>query len=60
MNKIFYDNYWKKRESIAFCTWFDYRYGDREEFTEALWETNEYWLVKSFALAGWLASKEEI
>ena len=53
MSLIWYNKFWKEKETLDFSSWF------REEYGEALGyineEEDEYYIRRGFALMGWLA-----
>lgn len=53
-DKMWYDKYWKVKETPEFIAWFKKGYGDAKDFSSDPIEQNEYWVRRAFALMGWL------
>lgn len=52
-----YEKYHRKKETKEFVSWWINYYGLPEEFNTSDDELHEYWVRRSFALAGFLAGK---
>ena len=58
VDTIWYDKYWKAKETPEFNTWYSDFYGDIEDY--AIDDREEYYLRKAFALMGWLGRNGEV
>ncbi len=53
MSLVWYNKFWKEKETLDFSLWFRKEYG--EVLNYHIDEEDEYYLRKGFALMGWLA-----
>lgn len=59
LESIWYQKYWKEKETPEFNTWWLSDYGPPSQFdTDDEEEMDEYFLRKGFSLMGWIAREE--
>ena len=56
MNK-WYQKHWAEKETPEFYEWWEDWYGESDESSDDKYDTDEYWMRKGFALAGWLEAR---